>query len=254
MNSVCVFVQVGLVCLLAAVLGCSTHGTGGSGRLDASEGFSDAQVVALATAAQNGDVAEIDRLVAAGVDVNTVGREGVTPLLWAFFAQNKPGFKRLLEHGATPNIQTKNGDSVMNSTARFANDSEWLELAIKHGGDPNFALTNNRFIPGRTPIFTAINKHHTKGVELLIDAGVDLQHKNHVDETPLEFATHFHHFDIVYLLLTAGADYRIKASINEQDIASLIRDKSLMGGHSQFWRDKVIQFLDEDMAKQGEEK
>lgn len=240
-----------LVCLLLAVSGCIDQTASTPARLDASEGFSDAQVVALATAAQNGNVEEIDRLVSCGVDVNTVGREGITPLYWAFLAQNKEGFSRLLEHSATPNIQTENGDSVMNLAANLAADSEWLELAVEHGGDPNLALSKNRFRPRRTPIFSAINKHHTKGVELLIEAGADLSHTNHEGETALEFAVHFHHFDIVHVLLVAGADYRIKDA-HGKDIAAMIFEAEVFGSDSPYWLEKSRAFLREDMAKREE--
>jgi ankyrin repeat protein len=243
-----------VICILLLSYGCSSHSSdlpGGGGRLNPSEGFADPQVVALAKAAQLGDIAEIDRLVSAGVDVNTLGREGITPLLWAFISQNKDGFKRLLEHKANPNVETQNGDSVIRSVAEFASDSEWLALVLKHGGNPNYVPTRNRFAGSRTPIFDAINKHHTKGVELLLEAGAKIDQMNRDGTTPLEYSFHFRHYDIVYQLLTKGADYRVK-DFRGKDIASMILepDSFIEDADSQAWRNRVIKFLKEHLALQ----
>ena len=61
--------------------------------------FADPGVRALANAAEAGDVKEIDRLVASGVNVNAVGSHGMTPLKWAMIARSHDSFLRLLERG-----------------------------------------------------------------------------------------------------------------------------------------------------------
>jgi len=244
-----------LFCLgVLAALGCCASSREEKVRLDPREAFSDPSVVALAYAAQTGNMQEIDRLVAAGVDVNTVGRDGVTPLYWAFLAQNKAGFKRLLEHGANPNLQTDDGDTVMHFAAGLAKDSEWIELALKYGGDPNVVITKNRYCPKRTPIYSAINKEHTRAVELLIEAGADLNHRDKENETPLEFAVWCgRSFDIVYLLLKAGSDYRKKTHGGE-DIATMIFERTEpFPGESPEWLEKCRQFIRDDMAKREQE-
>lgn len=234
---------------LLIALGCGERSGGRNMVLDPGEAFSDPQVVALALAAQNGDVEEIDRLVTVGVDVNTIGRQGVSPLYWALLAQNKRGFKRLLEHGASPNIQTDDGDSVMHLGAELADDPEWIELALEHGGDPNLVASKNRYRWKWTPIYCAINAEHARAVELLIEAGADLDHRNWEDETPLEFAAWCgRSFDIVYLLLRAGSDYR-KKTHGGMDIATRIFEAELLPGDSPYWLEKCRQFIREDMAK-----
>src|SRR5205809_270336 len=64
--------------------------------------FSDPQVIALCRAIEANDLAEIDRLVAAGADVNAQGKGKMTPLLWAYPDNKIERFKRLLDHGANP--------------------------------------------------------------------------------------------------------------------------------------------------------
>ncbi len=207
--------------------------------------WSDPQVAALAIAAQEGDVGEIDRLVAAGVDVNTKGLMWHTPLYWTLQAENKPGFKRLLEHGANPNTETRTGDSVVHLAAERADDSEWLELALKHGGDPNLPRLHDKAVPNRPPIFDAMLHQNLHGVRLLIKAGANIEQLNEQGCTPLEQAVRGLDFDIACLLLEAGADYRVEAG-GGKDIAAMIKEASFLEGPQTVWQKKAIEFIEQD--------
>jgi hypothetical protein len=66
--------------------------------------FDDPQVIALCKAIEASNLVEIDRLVAAGANVNAQGKDKMTPLLWAYPDSNLQRFKRLLELGADPNV------------------------------------------------------------------------------------------------------------------------------------------------------
>jgi hypothetical protein len=110
-------------CLAAIVLllaGCS----GSSqlkGKWKADDYFTDPQVIALCHAIEANDLDEIDRLVAAGANVNALGKGNMTPLLCAFPDNKLARFRRLLEHGANPNVVVESdfgtiGNSRMNMT------------------------------------------------------------------------------------------------------------------------------------------
>ncbi len=217
------------------------------GKPNARHTWPDSQVAALATAAQDGDVAEIDRLVAAGVDVNTKGLGCTTPLYWALRNLNKAGYKRLLEHGASPNVETTDGDSVMHFAAGWI-EPEWLELALQHGGALNLPRSRCRRFPNRTPIFDAIGKLQTKQLQLLIDAGANVNQKDHEGQTPLTYAIRHGQYESAYQLLEAGADYRVK-SPDGKDIATLIRKRASNPDLKTDWLDKVFQFITDDAAK-----
>ena len=77
-----------------AVASCGEREVGGK---TASELFSNQQVAGLARAAAKGDINAIDKAVADGVDVNAIGIDDATPLLWAIERKNKAGFMQLLE-------------------------------------------------------------------------------------------------------------------------------------------------------------
>ena len=102
---------------------------------------------ALALAAGRGDIEEIDRLVAAGADVNAVGTYGVAVTEWLLQHPNKAGFRRLLEHGADPNKiwfirydGTEEQLSLLHRSVEKASyiGTDYLRMCLEIGrGDPN---------------------------------------------------------------------------------------------------------------------
>jgi hypothetical protein len=220
----------------------------------ASKSFGNKQVAALAIAAENGDVTEIDRLVTAGVDINTVGRDGMTPLFRAFWVKNKQGFERLLQHGANADLQLEDGRSVTSLAAKLKHEPFWLKMALEHGANPNLVDSKNPHVRGETPIFNAIRYHNPKGVQLLIDAGADLDHKSDDGTTPLMFAGGFDYFDIIYQLLVGGSDYRLQNKSGKDftwRVADRI-DSDLFyleeedGKGQEEWRAKVMEFFERE--------
>ena len=178
--------------------------------------FDDPKVIALCQAIEKEDLAEIDRLVAAGADVNALGKGKMTPLLWAF-PENKPEvFKRILEHGANPNVYVEDdfgtqmsgivpGDSVTHLAAEtwFPN---YFKYVMQHGGDPN--LVDPQY--NETPLFSVIKGHCTnkpEAVQLLIDAGADLDFVSGGGVTAsMQAVTWFGQYGLALQLLEAGAD------------------------------------------------
>ena len=105
--------------------------------------FPDPQVRALAVAAGDGDIEEIDRLVQQGVDVNARGKQSATPLFWALRTWNLNGFTRLLELGADPNLSFQPDGEIPSSEATVMHlamrppITAFLKAALRHGGNPN---------------------------------------------------------------------------------------------------------------------
>ncbi len=152
--------------------------------------FSDPKVIALCHAIEADDLAEIDRQVKTGADVNAKGKDNMTPLLWAFPDNKLDRFTKLLELGADPNVVTKSdfnthggfhpggGDSVTHMACRTEFPG-YFEAVFAHGGDPN--LIRNWSITGDTPIFSVLNDaapDKKAKVQLLIDKGAGLNHMN----------------------------------------------------------------------------
>jgi len=238
-------------------------GCGGCKKYSANDYFHDPDVIALANAAAEGDTAEIDRLLARGVDVNTMGKEGMTPLAFALVNNNEKGFLYLLQHGADPNLQDEEGDSVLSLVARRENDSKWLEMVLEHGGDPNLVdpIDTIDSYKDATPIFNAIRSKNILNVQLLVDAGADLDHQNALGHTPAMYAARFRWYRVVYLFLERGAEWSIKNKFGD-DIAYYChsygpRNKKFREDYEYYF--KVLDFLrdkgvDLKAAKQAADK
>lgn len=106
--------------------------------------FDNPQVIALCKAIEANDLKEIDRLVADGANVNAKGKGNMTPLLWAFPDNKSKRFKKLLEHGADPNVIVENdfntkmsgirpGDSVTHLVCK-TRFPKYFDYVFQHGG------------------------------------------------------------------------------------------------------------------------
>lgn len=120
--------------------------------------------------AERGNLAEVQRLLNAGANVNATKTNGETPLYIAVFK------------GRTKIVQ--------------------LLLAVP-GININAAKTND----GATPLFVAAFKGHKEIVQLLLSApGININAARTDGVTPLYFAAVCGHESIVFLLLELGAD------------------------------------------------
>ena len=230
--------------------------------------FNDPKVVTLAEAAEEGNVKEIDRLAAEGANVSVRGKYGATPLFWAMWAKNKAGFQRLLEHGANPNCEIDDASSPDDETfnmkretpsaielaAGWPDDSQWLELLLKHHANVNHVRRGERnvtdFNAGATPLFDAIAAANMKNLDLLIRAGADVNHRNSLGNTPMIHAVQYGggSFQIVYQLLEAGADHQIQNN-SGQDIAFVtLRWSGEPKSEQGQWREKVLALLEKKGA------
>ncbi len=84
-----------------------------------------------------------------------------------------------------------------------------LEQHIKAGTDVNLELINSGNI---TPLFYATERGHLKAVELLLNNGAEIDHKDSHNRTPLFNAINYKRLDIVNLLIDKGADLNISSN------------------------------------------
>lgn len=226
-----------LVC--CSTLACSNSGNQVSGH-DINEFFQKGPVQQLAIAAAEGDTDTIAKLVASSVDINFQGKDGMTALMWALGAQNKQGFRLLLENGANPNLPIKSGGSVM-SLAASADDAEFLQLALKHGGDPNLFNTNrNTYL-----IFETISPGHLPHVKALVEAGAEINSKDNAGQSPMIVAANLNQYDIVLYLLNQGADFSL-ADRWGYTVVEPIENNNIDPDNELYqWRQQAIGFLRE---------
>ena len=173
----------------------------------------DPRTQALALAAGRGDIGDIDRLVAAGADVNAIGTYGVAVTEWLFHHPNKAGFRRLLEHGADPNkiwlIQyagTKEQISLLHRAVEDAPfiGTDYLRMCLEIGnGDPNLLPPDKKY----RPIQKALRFGNEDAFIILVKAGAETDYKDESGRPLVFYAASYDNFEITLYLLEQGVDY-----------------------------------------------
>jgi len=237
--------------------------------------FADPKVIALCKAIEANDLAEIERLVKSGADVNTQGKGEMTPLLWAFPDNKLPRFKRLLEHGANPNVvvesdfgtkgHIREGDSVTH-LACSTSFPGYFDAVFDHGGDPNqpfflklgLGLANQNYPPLKAVIGALGPKPEEKleRVTRLIALGADMNVLT-PNSTPVMYAVLWPgQFDLALLMLEAGADFRKYMDDDSTRVIHLVAmQEDRLNGYSpekraKFW--ELVKWL-EDHGESYEE-
>ena len=202
------------------------------------------EVHAFHDAARTGDLAEVERLLAAGIYVDVRDAEERTALMQATRSGAYDIVLRLLLAGADPNLLDPDESTalfhaivkghsdiaamLLLNDLRIANDENLfhhdqyrgrtaLHLAAEFNEtdilrllltQENRGLDVNTQALGsqKTALFPAARLGRVEAVELLLDAGTEPNLPDEYGATPLDFAILFERIPIVSLLLNAGAD------------------------------------------------
>jgi ankyrin repeat protein len=155
----------------------------------------------LTKAVKANDVQAVRVLVKSGTDVNVRSGDGSTPLLWAanngsveiarLLIANKAAVDAANDFGITPLLQASGvGDSAM------------VDLLLRSGANPNKAHPE-----GETPLLAASRSGSVPAVRLLLTRGVDVNAaEKFQNTTAVMWAAAEGHIDVVDVLIEAGAD------------------------------------------------
>ena len=164
------------------------------------------------TAAGVGDVSEIERHLAAGVDVNArIEWSAETPLHWAARSGEAKAVRSLLEEGADARGET-NWSATPLHMAAAGGHVETAELLVGAGAEVD-AKTDN----ATTPLHEASLNGRLEMAEFLLDSGADVTATHEYNRTALYDAAFGGHAEIAELLLDHGAD--VNARTDEGDTA-----------------------------------
>jgi ankyrin repeat protein len=178
--------------------------------LAANFGPQDAHATSIATAARNGDLDQVGKLVAAGSDVNEPEADGTSPLLWAAYQSSPEIVALLLEAGADPNAPNQFGVTPLLQASRYG-DAATMTALLDGGADAEAAQRE-----GETPLMAAARAGSVAAVKLLLEQGADPNAVESLeDQTALMWATAEGHLEVVAALLDAGADPNLKARVSE---------------------------------------
>lgn len=159
----------------------------------------------LLEAAGRGDLSAVNRLIAAGADLEQRDGQRRTPLLLAVAGNHVAVARALLAAGASPNAQASNQDTPwLLAGASGRSEIVAAMLPLK----PDLSL-RNRY--GGNALIPACERAHVETVKLLLTSGIDLDHVNNLGWTCLLEIVILgdggpRHQQVAKLVLDAGAD------------------------------------------------
>ncbi len=189
----------------------------------------DRPTLALYPAIERGDIAQIERHIQWGTDLNQANPDGRTPLHVAAKAGRWVVVKLLLKHGADINALDSEGRTPLYN-AVMAGRTQVAEMLIKRGAkfDSDQLLleaVSNRIVDrdvfrfllhqgadinvvteqGETPLHIAVKRGYRVISKILIGNGADINARDAAGHTPLWYAIEHGNHDIADLLKRNGA-------------------------------------------------
>jgi bla regulator protein BlaR1 len=164
---------------------------------------------ALFEAAENGNTADIEKLLTAGANVNCALDGDGSPLIAAARNGHRAAVDLLLARGADPNMPVPGDGNPLIMAAREGH-AEIVTVLLDRGAKIN------QVVPGdENALILASGDGHLEVVKLLVSRGADVNARVWVDEsgrqakgewrTPLNMARKSGHQNVVDYLLSAGA-------------------------------------------------
>jgi len=152
-------------------------------------------------------------------------RFGQTLINWAVYTDHYPSVKLLAELGADPNIQEKNGTSAFINAAYKFETSDYLKLLLKYGGNINAVANIDTPQYIRTPLIAACLTR-LESVQLLLNAGADLNYINADYQSPLSATLAFKKLDITkYLIEDKKVNYKIVIGVTSDGVPITFQDE-----------------------------
>ena len=138
---------------------------------------------------RNENTEHYNKLINRGVNINLVGNDGVSPLLFATYNGYPHLIKLLLEKGADANQADNKGITPLCVIiSRYPSDDathQLVELLLNHGANVNFT---DRRCSGNSALILSMAKPNRKAFTLLLQRGADVNQKNVDGMTPLDLA------------------------------------------------------------------
>jgi ankyrin repeat protein len=211
---------------------------------------------ALMYAAREEKVHATQMLLKAGAMVNSIDKEGQSPLVFAVDSRNLEIVRLLLDHGASPdpprdapkfaptalaiaariedlkiakmllakgadpNRLGRSGLGPLVPAAEQQNSPAAVRLLLDHGANPNKQVFNHK--RGATPLYQAINNENEETVKLLLDAGADVNQVSYENCSPLDSAQRRRMENVAELLFDKGAT--LEGNVEDEKDKTMVRD------------------------------
>jgi ankyrin repeat protein len=163
----------------------------------------------LAAAARADDLAQLQRLIKSGADINVPEPDGTTGLLWAVYNGSPQLVQLLLKAGADPNIANSLDISPLLQASR-AGHADMIKALLANGA--KLDATHGNTEPA---LMAAARAGSVDSVKVLLAAGADPNGSEPLEQqTALMWAVTEGHLDIARALLKAGANPNLQARVS----------------------------------------
>ena len=169
-------------------------------------------MTALMIASQNGNLELAEQFIK-GANLNIQAFFSDTALIYATRNKQHECVQKLVEHGANTNIQGKDGNTALIHAAKELCE-DILNTLLDGGANP--IITNDN---GSTALTVGANS--LKCVQMLIEAGADVNSMDKYGQTALIHAAGFGKVDCVKELLAYGADVNGTTTFTPLMVAAL---------------------------------
>ena len=159
---------------------------------------------ALMHAAMYHNNAILKELINRGADLSIKDNDGYTALMNAAFHCDVEGTKELINRGSDLNAKTNNGMSIFH-VAAWGGKEEIMDELLKRGFD-----LNAKYDSGKTALMLAAGLGNEKVIKYLISRGADCNAKDKRGRTALIIAADNYSEEAVKELIKGGADLNIK--------------------------------------------
>ena len=173
-------------------------------------------VSAASLAAENGNAALLKRLLDSGGDPDTTMPGGETLLMTAARTGDPETVRVLLARGADPNAREHLRGQTALMWAAAGNNAAVIHVLAEQGADLQARTENPSRSPGRTfsstpatgftPLLFAVRGGHLDAVQVLLDAGADVNDAVSDGQSALVVASANANWELAAYLLDRGAD------------------------------------------------
>ncbi|KAK2647558.1 hypothetical protein Ddye_015047 [Dipteronia dyeriana] len=162
------------------------------------EKMSTAKWKPLQTLALSMQIPLMDKLIANGVDIDSVDKDGLTALHNAVIGKKEAVISHLLRKGANPHVKDRDGATLLHYAVQVG-ALQTVKLLIRYKVDVNVADNE-----GWTPLHIAIQSRNRDISKVLIINGADKTRKNKDGKTALDlslcYGKDFKSYDLAKLL------------------------------------------------------
>jgi hypothetical protein len=232
--------------------------------------FQDQEVIDLCLAAKSGDLAVMDNLLKQGININTKGKDDMTPFLWFIKFSHlhntdvlKKGFKWFIKNGADPLViydaplkqgYTLRAHYTVFHTVAESPDIFYLKTILESGlvKDVDIELPEDSH---PTALLQAELSDQFENFKLLLDYGADMNKKiGKFKYSTLGLCSGNMSWQFAHELLEREVDFMVEMRDNKPDIIRTIEDivfrpSVSLNYRGIDYRQKCVEFLENHEVK-----